>query len=191
LLKVSIAYIFILSIFVSLTFARDENEQSIKIGAQAPKFILKDADDNEFNLEKIFEKDKDNPKIIILIIGNHTTRANGNKWARELDKIYKDRNDVVMYMIADLRGLPFFVTESMVKWGTKKENLPITILLDWKGKISEAYKTRKGESNIFIIDNSLKIRHYLFGEYTPKLMNILIQEVKVYVKNDEKSEIRN
>jgi predicted MPP superfamily phosphohydrolase len=134
-------------LFASLTSAKDVNEQSLKIGTRAPKFILKDADDKEYNLEKIFEKDKDSPKIIILIIGNHTTRANGNKWARELDKIYKDRKDVGIYMIADLRGLAFFVTESMVKWGTKKENLPITILLDWKGRISEQYKTKKMSAN--------------------------------------------
>ena len=62
---------------------------------------------------------------------------------RSLHKLYGKKKEIALIMIADLRDLPFFATESMVKWGTKREKLPIPILLDWKGKVNQMYKTQK------------------------------------------------
>jgi len=173
--------------FASMAISADKKSEDeiIKIGDELPKFILKDADDNEYSLEKIIGKEKKELKLLVLVIGDQTTRKNGNAWAKEFDKLYKDKKEIEILMIADLRGLPFFVTESMVKWGTKRENLPVPILLDWKGKISEKYKTKKGESNIFVVDKEGKIRHYLFGEYSPKKLKELQSKLKEGIKQKE------
>jgi predicted transcriptional regulator len=156
-----------------------EKKEILKIADQSPKFFLKDAADKEYNFDKIIGKGNESVQVLILIIGDQSTRKSGNQWARELDKLYKEKKEVALFMIADLRGLPFFVTESMVKWGTKKENLPIPILLDWGGKISELYKTQKGESNLFIIDQEGKIKYCYTGKCTQesvKALNVKIQE---------------
>ncbi len=182
-------YIFVLTFmfFASMAISADKKSEDeiIKIGDELPKFILKDADDNEYSLEKIIGKEKKELKLLVLVIGDQTTRKNGNAWAKEFDKLYKDKKEIEILMIADLRGLPFFVTESMVKWGTKRENLPVPILLDWKGKISEKYKTKKGESNIFVVDKEGKIRHYLFGEYSPKKLKELQSKLKEGIEQKE------
>jgi hypothetical protein len=90
------------------------------------------------------------------------------------------KKEVSIFMIADLRGLPFFATESMVKWGTKREKLPVTILLDWGGKVSELYKTQRGESNLFIIGREGKVKYYYAGQCIPenvKTLNVKVQEI--------------
>ena len=186
-MKQGIFVLIIISIFLfsPLAFSEksDEKEQ-LKIGDQAPKFVLKDADDKEYSLDKIISKDKGDIQVLILVIGDQTTRKNGNKWAKELDKLYKDKKEISIFMIADLRGLPFYVTESMVKWGTKREKLPVPILLDWNGKINELYKTRRRESNLFLIDREYKIRYYNFGKFTPE--NLKALQVKTQENLKEK-----
>lgn len=181
-------FITIFILFISITsiaFAdKDSEKEALKVGDLAPKFSLKDTDDKEYALEKMIGKENKETQVIVLIIGDQTTRKNGNKWAKELDKLYKDKKEAKIIMIADLRGLPFFATESMVKWGTKKENLPITILLDWKGIVSEQYGVKKGESNIYIIGNNDKIKHYFYGECSPK--NIKALQMKIQENITEK-----
>jgi hypothetical protein len=186
-MKPRFIYLITLIIFLTLLLpfvAFSEKDESLKIGDQSPKFTLKDADDKEYSLDTILKKDikkdKDPLQILILVIGDPSTRKNGNKWAKELDKLYKEKKEVSIFMIADLRGLPFFATESMVKWGTKRENLPVTILLDWGGKVSELYKTQRGESNLFIIDRDGKVKYYYAGQCKPenvKTLNVKIQEI--------------
>ena len=128
--------IIMLSIAIILTsFAIAKEKEELKIGDPAPKFTLKDADDKEHSLEKLLGKDEESRKIIILIMGDRKVRKDANKWAKELDKLYKEKKEeIALLMVADLRDLPFFVTEGMVKWGTKREKLPVTIVLDWEGK---------------------------------------------------------
>jgi peroxiredoxin len=184
LLRISSVLVLILAILVSVAISAEKNneKETLKVGDQAPKYTLKDADDNEYILEKILSKEKKDMRILVLIIGDHTTRGNGNKWAKELDKLYKGRKGIDIFMIADLRKLPFFVTELMVKWGTKREGLPVTILLDWEGKVSAQYKTQKGESNIFIIDSDGKIRYILVGQCSPENLKILQSKIQENIK---------
>ena len=111
-------------ILVSATAAsgKAKEEEKLKIGDPAPKFTLKDPDDKEYSLEKLLGKDEEHGKSVILIMGNRKVRKQANKWARTLYKVYEKREEVVLIMIADLRDLPFFATESMVKWGTKLQS---------------------------------------------------------------------
>ena len=184
MLRISSVVVLIWVILVSAAISAEKNneKETLKVGDQAPKFTLKDADDNEYILEKILSKEKKDMRILVLIIGDHTTRGNGNKWAKELDKLYKERKEIDIFMIADLRKLPFFVTEFMVKWGTKREGLPVTILLDWEGKVSEQYKTQRGESNIFIIDSEGKIRYILVGQCSPENLKVLQSKIQENIK---------
>ncbi|MDQ1316704.1 MAG: Redoxin protein [Candidatus Poribacteria bacterium] len=186
-MRQGIFVLIIISIFLfnpSAFSEKSDKKEQLKIGNQAPKFVLKDADNKEYSLDKIISKDKGDVQVLILLIGDQTTRKSGNKWAKELDKLYKGKKEISIFMIADLRGLPFYVTESMVKWGTKREKLPVPILLDWNGKINELYKTRKGEPNLYVIDREYKIRYYNFGQFT--LENLKALQVKAQENLKEK-----
>lgn len=170
--------LFIAFAFASFILAKDE--EGFKIGEPAPKFTLKDADDKEYSLEKILIEKK-NLKVILLIMGDHKVRKEGNKWAIELHKIYGKNEDIVMLMVADLRDLPFYVTEGMVKWGTKREKLPVTILLDWGGKVNEEYKAHRSKPNLFMIGKNGKVLFHQEGKYSDELLKNVqakVQELK-------------
>lgn len=154
--------------------------QALKLGEPVPSFVLKDADDNEYSLDKLIKDE--NKKVVILIIGDRTTRESGNKWGIELHKIYGNQKDITILMIADLRGLPFFATEAVVKWGVKREKLPIKILLDWDGKVSQSYKTKRGESNIFVINKDKKLVHVCQGVFTEEKSKALKEKVDSMIK---------
>jgi hypothetical protein len=130
---------------------------------------------------------------MILMMGDRKVQGEANKWAIELDKIYGKKKEVVLLMIADLRGLPFFVTEGMVKWGTKREKLPVPILLDWKGKISKMYKTQKGKPDLFVVDGDGKISYHYVGLYSDEVIKKMQATVQVILEKqksapDEKAE---
>lgn len=168
----------VLLIAIGYSFA--DQRQALKLGELVPSFNLKDANDNEYNLDNLVKNDK--KKVVILIIGDRTTRESGNKWGIELHKLYGDQKDIAILMIADLRGLPFFATESVVKWGVKREKLPIKILLDWEGKVSQAYKTKRGESNIFVIDKGKKLIHLCQGLFTEDKFKAIKEKIDPIVK---------
>jgi len=160
--------IILLSIALLLVLpATAKEEERLKIGDPAPKFTLKDADDKEHSLEKLLRKDEENARIVILIMGDRKVRKDTNQWAKKLHELYKEKKEeIALLMLADLRDLPFFATKSMVKWGTKREKLPVTIVLDWEGKINKLYKTQKGKSDIFIVNSDGKIAYHQVSKYT-------------------------
>ena len=161
MLRRMIVLLFTVSVMVSL--AAPEEKKVLTRGDPAPEFALKDADDKEYGLKLLLGEDKDKAKVIILIMGNRKVRKQNDKWAIELDKVYGKKKEVTILMIADLRGLPFFVTEGMVKWGVKRGKIPVPILLDWGGKVSKLYKTQKGKPDLFVIDSEGKISHHQVG----------------------------
>lgn len=169
-----------LSIVLILTsFAIAKEKEELKIGDPAPKFTLKDADDKEHSLEKQFGKDEESKRVVILIMGDRKVRKDANKWAKELDKLYKEKKEeVALLMVADLRDLPFFVTEGMVKWGTKREKLPVTIVLDWEGKINKLYKTQKRKTDIFIVNTDGKIAYHQVTKHSEDAVKKLQEKVQ-------------
>ena len=156
-----------------------EDEKRLKIGEPAPEFTLKDAYDKEHSFKLLL--DKEETKIAVLLMGDRKVRKDANKWARQLHKIYGKQNDVVLLMLADLRDLPFFATEGMIKWGTKREKLPVTILLDWEGKVNQKYKTQKKKTDLFIVGSDGKILYHqavkhsdeTFTKVTTRMQDIL------------------
>jgi len=165
--------IFIITFFLWASLLTAKEEEGFKIGDPAPKFILKDPEDKEYSLELLLK----NKKILVLMLGDPKVRKECNEWGNGLHEVYGKREDIVLLMIADLRGLPFFVTESMVKWGTKKESLPVTILLDWKGKISEKLKAYRSKPNIFILDSEGKVLFHQFGPFSADLVKKIQDKV--------------
>jgi len=179
LLRKAIILMSLAVIFVPSTANSEEGER-LKIGTQAPKFTLKDADDKEHSLDPILNKDKASAKVIILVMGDRSVREPNDKWAIELDKIYGKKKEVTVLMIADLRGLPFFATEGMVKWGVKREKIPATILLDWGGKVNKLYKAQRGKPNLFVIGYDSKILYHYVGPYSAES----IKEIQTKVQEN-------
>ncbi len=182
----SFTFIIFTTILALCLLASDKpSDKNLKVGDKAPKFVLKDADDKEYSLDQILKKEKEPIKVLILIIGDRSTRESGNKWVEELHKLYEKNKDIAILMIADLRGLPFFVTESIVKWGVKQEKTPATILLDWDGKVNQLYKTEKGKSNIVIVNNKGLISLYYKENYSDEVFKKVITKIQELINEQE------
>ena len=170
-------------ILAASTAVWGKEKERLEIGAAAPMFILKDANDKEYSLELLLSKE--GVKGAVLMIGDRKVRKDANKWARELHKIYGKNKQVVMLMIADLRDLPFFATEGMVKWGTKREKLPVTILLDWDGKVTQMYKAQKKKPNLFILSRDGKLLHYQIEKYSDENLKKVTSKMQDLLKEKE------
>ena len=175
--------LFIAVVLASSTTVWAEEEKGLKIGAEAPMFTLKDADDKEYSLESLLSAE--GVKGAVLMIGDRKVREDANKWARKLHEIYGENKQVVLLMIADLRDLPFFVTEGMVKWGTKREKLPVAILLDWEGKVTQMYKAQKKKPNLFILSSDGKVLHYQIDKYSDEKLKKLTPKMQDLLKEEE------
>jgi len=167
---------------------KDKKEEGFKIGDPAPKFTLKDAYDKEHSLELILGKDEESKRAVILIMGDRKVREEANKWAKGLHKIYEKNQEVALLMVADLRDLPFFITEGMVKWGTKRENLPIPIVLDWGGKVNQLYKAKRSKPNLYIIDKEGRVAFHQVGKHSEELAKKLQAKVQESLKKDSPDE---
>ena len=162
-----------------------KEEKTLKIGDPVPEFTLKDANDKEYSFKLMLEKEE--VKVAVVFMGDRKVREDANKWARELHKIYGKRKDVVLVMLADLRDLPFFVTEGMVKWGTKREKLPVTILLDWEGKVNQKYKTQKKKTDLFIIGKNTKLLYHQVDKYSDEIAKKVATKMEDVLQENDKN----
>ena len=122
-----------------------KDEAPPKVGDNAPDFTLKDAEDQSHPLKKL------RGKIVFLILGNRKIRKEDDKWAAAFQKDYGDRESIIAYIIADMRSVPGFVPKGFIKRQLRKNKPPVTLLLDWKGEIHNAYHTDKKKPNLYLI----------------------------------------
>ncbi|MBD3181192.1 redoxin domain-containing protein [Candidatus Poribacteria bacterium] len=177
----------IMLMFSLQSLADDEKkeENKLKVGDPAPNFILKDPLDKEYELKKILDKEEGTAKVVFLLIGTRKVQKMGDEWTFGLEEIYGKKEDIKVFLMGDLRGLPFFVTKGMVKWGAKGENerLPATILLDWKGKVSKKYDTEKDKPNLIIIDSDMKIAYKkVVDNFTKEAVKEVVEVVEKALK---------
>jgi peroxiredoxin len=147
-------------------------EEELKIGMDAPDFALQDAEDKDYKLKEM----KDN--VVILIMGNRQTRKETDKWAEAIQKDYSKHEKVKTFMIADMRGVPWFIPKSFIKGWLKKDKPPAPLLLDWDGKTHVAYATQEKKPNVFIISKLGKIAYRIDANYDDEKYHKLKAEIK-------------
>jgi len=151
--------------------------KEVRIGDPVPAFTLKDAHNREHSLEKLLKKGDARDKVVILVMGNREVRKEASKWAVELDKIRRRGKKVAALMVADLRGLPFFVTKGMVKRFIRRANPPVTVVLDWDGKVNELYKAQRNKVNVFIVDGGGRVCYRKVGSYSDRFVRAIQENV--------------
>ena len=149
-----ISYFLIIGLLICPLFASDQEqagEAPLQVGEDAPDFTLQDAEDQEHALMKM------RGKVVFLIMGNRKIREEDDKWGHAFQEDYEENDRVVAYIIADMRSVPAFVPKVFVKRQLKKDKPPVTLLLDWKGKVHQVYRTEKEKPNLYIIDPEGKL----------------------------------
>ncbi len=167
----------------SIAANEETKKDPLKIGDNAPDFTLLDANDQPHSSNQL------RGKVILLILGNRKIREEDDKWARAFQKDYKDNDRVIAYIIADMRSVPGFIPEGFIKNQLKKNKPPVTLLLDWIGKVHETYHTQKEKPNLYLIDSEGQIAFYLksnFNEETYQQLKTVIESKRALVRENTK-----
>jgi predicted transcriptional regulator len=168
-----IIYFLVIGLFSCSTISANETDKGEppKVGDDAPDFTLQDAEDKEHALKKL------RGKVIFLILGNRKIRKEDDKWAEAFQKDYRGKDWIVAYIIADMRSVPGFVPQGFIKRQLKKNKPPITLLLDWKGKVHQAYHTQKEKPNLYLIEPKGKITFQIQSDFNPKTYQQVKREI--------------
>ena len=164
----------IIGLFAFASIASNQEqaeEEPLQIGEDVPDFTLQDAEDQEHALKKM------RGKVVFLIMGNRKIREEDDKWAHAFQQDYRENDQVVAYIIADMRSVPAFVPKGFVKRQLKKDKPPVTLLLDWKGKVHQTYRTSKKKPNLYIINPEGKLAFHIksnFDEETYQKLKAVI-----------------
>ena len=157
--------------FASVASDQEQAEEPLQAGEDAPDFTLQDAEDQEHALKKM------RGKVVFLIMGNRKIREEDDKWGHAFQKDYQKKDQVVAYIVADMRSVPAFVPKGFIKRQLKKDKPPVTLLLDWKGKVHQAYRTEKKKPNLYIINPEGKLAFHIksnFDEETYQKLKAVI-----------------
>ncbi len=148
-----ISYFLIIGLFVFASVASNQEgvDEPIQVGEQVPDFTLQDAEDQEHALKKM------RGKVVFLIMGHRKIREEDDKWGRAFQVDYGENDRVIAYIVADMRSVPAFVPKGFIKRQLKKNKPPVTLLLDWKGKVHQTYHTEKEKPNLYLIDPEGKL----------------------------------
>ena len=145
--------------FALIASNQEQVEQSLPVGEAAPDFALQDAEDREHALKKM------RGKVVFLIMGHRKIREEDDKWGHAFQQDYRENDQVVAYIVADMRSVPAFVPKGFIKRQLKKDKPPVTLLLDWKGKVHQAYRTEKEKPNLYIIDPEGKLAFHIKSNF--------------------------
>ena len=145
--------------FASIASDQEQVDEPLQVGEEAPDFTLQDAEDQEHALKKM------RGKVVFLIMGNRKIREEDDKWGYAFQQDYQGDDQVIAYIIADMRSVPAFVPKGFVKRQLKKDKPPVTLLLDWKGKVHQAYRTEKEKPNLYIIDPDGKLAFHIKSNF--------------------------
>lgn len=135
-----------------------------------PDFALYDQYGTLFTLRQL------EGHLVILIASNMDGLDHNRRWGRDIREKYQDR--VHILGVADTRGIPS-IMESIVRKFFKDEE--ISVLLDWKGYVFDAYNLPNGVSNIVLIDRKGFIRYVYAGEASKKAIEALFHEVDALI----------
>ena len=146
-MKLFIAAVISITFFGMLMVLADEKSDTAppKVGDTAPDWTLQDAEEKEHSLKKL------RGKVVFLIMGNRKIRKEDDKWAEAFQKAYGENEQVVAYIIGDLRSVPGFIPKGFIRSQLKKNPPAVKFLLDWKGAVHKRYQTEKKKPTLYLI----------------------------------------
>lgn len=164
--------VIIVSLFFIMSLNRNiysnERDELLKVDKQAPNFVLTDVNDKYYELKDMIGNH------IFILFGNRSLRDENRKWAQALKDYYSERADVKIFMVADMRNIPFFITKNFIKERISKESNPVPLLLDWEQKVNKLYNTDSENINIFVIDpNGKIILHQKSNKYSQSEFDVV------------------
>ena len=163
-----------------MTFADEKSEIAPpKVGDTAPDWTLQDAEEKEHNLKQL------RGKVVLLIMGNRKIRKEDDKWAEAFQKTYGENEQVVAYIIGDLRSVPGFIPKGFIRSQLKKNPPAVKFLIDWKGEVHKQYQTEKKKPTLYLISQKGTIAFHRKTNFEPDIYAKLKKEIDRLLETPE------
>ncbi len=143
---VVIALILIAVTGPQIVMGGEDNTEKVRIGDPLPDLVLEDAHGTDHKLTGTSDH------YVFLLFGNRRMKDENRRWAIGFKNSYGARADVRIFMIADMRGIPFFITKNFIREQIRKENHPVPLLLDWDQGVNSRLGIRPERINILVGD---------------------------------------
>ena len=172
-MKLFIAAIVSIIFLGTLAAFADETSETAppKVGDTAPEWTLQDAEEKTHHLKKL------RGKVVFLIMGNRKIRKEDDKWAEAFQKEYGENDQIVAYIIGDLRSVPGFVPKRFIRSQLKKNPPAVKFLLDWKGEVHKRYQTEEKKPTLYLISQKGIIVFHRKSDFEPEIHAELKKEI--------------
>ena len=165
---------------MSAVFADEKSETAPpKVGDTAPDWTLQDAEEKEHHLKKL------RGKVVFLIMGNRKIREEDDKWAEAFQKEYGENEQIVAYIIGDLRSVPGFIPKRFIRSQLKKNPPPVKFLLDWKGEVHKRYQTEKKKPTLYLVSQEGIITFHRKSDFKAETYAELKQAINKLLETPE------
>lgn len=173
IMKLLIVTVISITLFGMSMSSADKKSEIVppKVGDTAPDWTLQDPEEKEHNLKKL------RGKVVFLIMGNRKIRKEDDKWAEAFQKDYRENEQVVAYIIADMRSVPGFIPKRFIRSQLKKNPPPVKFLLDWKGEVHKRYQTEKQKPTLYLISQEGTIVFHRKSDFKPEIYAELQKEI--------------
>ena len=172
-MKLFIATIISITFFGMFMAFADETSETAppKVGDTAPDWTLQDPEEEEHDLKKL------RGKVVFLIMGNRKIRKEDDKWAEAFQKAYGENEQVVAYIIGDLRSVPGFIPKGFIRRQLQKNPPAVKFLLDWKGEVHKRYQTEKKKPTLYLISQKGTIVFHRKSDFKAEIYTELKKEI--------------
>ena len=180
-MKLFIATIISITFFGMFMAFADETSETAppKAGDIAPDWTLQDPEEEEHDLKKL------RGKVVFLIMGNRKIRKEDDKWAEAFQKAYGENEQVVAYIIGDLRSVPGFIPKGFIRRQLQKNPPAVKFLLDWKGEVHKRYQTEKKKPTLYLISQTGIIVFHRKSDFKAETYTELKTEIDKLLKMPE------
>ena len=160
-----ISNLFVLLIIVSLSFCSLRGFAAPPTAANTiefPEIKIRDQFRIEHTTESLFPGKKSSLPLVVIASDQRQTEKYIHNWVNLLQEALGDR---IQYVgLANLRGLPFFVSKNSIRSSLKKKFPNIPILCDWKGKGFQQLACIRGQQNVQVYSIDRKLAGSITGK---------------------------
>lgn len=146
---------FLLWIFVCVSFFGGEALAAAPVAsatAEFPDIRLEDQFRSAHSPDSLFNEASTGRPLVIIAGDQRRSDENIRAWVNLLKGTLGDR--VRFIGLANLRGLPFFVSKNSVRSSLKKKLPDVLVLCDWKGDGFKQFAFVRGQMNVRVYSRS-------------------------------------
>ncbi|WP_438027056.1 YtfJ family protein [Sorangium sp. So ce233] len=150
-------------------------------GDRAPNARLEDADGRELQLKTL------RGKPILIVYEDKDSATQNQAFKDALAKLAKGdryRRSIALAAVADVSSYDFWPVKGFVKDAIREESRKVgaTIYCDWDGAFRQAYRLRRGISNVILVGKNGQVLFAAEGKLKPEAQSRLLELLRKEVE---------